>query len=771
MTPKNPTAELENTTRSNVAPPGLLTIRSVLLGGIITWLILLGGTELGSLNTWMRAINAALAAAIIGYWLWRLPARADRTDLLVVTALIAFMITCVASDYPRMSFDAATSALAYGGAFSVARWEVADRRSARALVTVLAICAIGLILVFLPLWVSVWTQWITITGSLPSLDLILPVGPYRGFHVVGMLFALLLPALIQMTQRRLANVIGFVGIGLSLVLIYMSGSRTVWLAVITGVAAPVLLRILNRRRLGWLAGIATVVVVALATVGALGAVANRLFTGSTVGLRMEIWGDALGLWLQDAVFGSGPGSFSAAFTLGGYFVEFERVGRHADSAVIQILMEGGIFGLLAVGLIVAALVIGIRDAKGRWTRPAMMGVAIFVLMSFTDNPSDTSNLVVIGVCWAALCTPAVRTPIAERWAPSWRTALIGAGAGVISASTILLFAAAFAFDASQTSARAGDEGRVIERLNEAVALDPGNALYWRERGIHRAAASLPGAASDLRRAIVLVPGDTAALRGLAVVSARDADRETALAAAQRAAELRPTHEENLTTLAWTGLETGRFHIADEALVELLRRMPWIAASPQWDDAFPDGGQLVELQAAAAEAWDDVPPSSRTAMSRVWAKAAVDHDDVLVANGWDDVPYLVAVDRLLRCDIPGAEAALDAITTTPGDEELWVAIMLGQMQGDKAGVDEMRTLAELRDSPIAVLAAKTPEARSPIWDPDDDRRIYHRDAVVPADVGLILPAGSEGMSRWLQNPSAAARSGARASALASCSAGS
>jgi O-antigen ligase len=716
----------------------------------------------------MRAVNAAIAAAIIGYWLWRLPARADRTDLLVVAALITFLITCVASDYRRMSFDAATSALAYAGAFSVARWEVADRRSARALVTVLGISAIGLILLFLPLWVSVWAQWVSITGSFPSLDLNLPVGPYRGFHVVGMLFALLLPALIQMTQRRLANLIGFVGIGLSLILIYMSGSRTVWLAVVVGAVAPLMLRMLNRRRLAWSAGIAILLVVALAMVGELAAISDRLLTSSTIGLRLEIWGDALGLWLQDPVFGSGPGSFSAAFTLSGYFADFERVGRHADSAMVQVLMEGGIVGLVAVGLIIAALVIGIRDADGRWTRPALMGAAIFVLMSFTDNPSDTSNLTVLGICWAALSTPAIRTPITERWWPSWRTALIGAGAGVVATSVIVFFAAAFAFDASQASARAGAEAGVVKHLDEAVAFDPGNALYWRERGIHRAAAALPGAASDLQRAIALVPGDTGALRGLAIVSARNGDHETALAAARRAAALRPTHEENLTTLAWTALESDELDVADEALVDLLRRMPWIAASHHWPDVFPDGSHLVELEQAAADAWDEVPVSSRSAMARVWAKAAVDGNDVLVANGWDAVPYLVGVDRLLRCDIPGAHAALADSTTVPGDEELWVAIMLSRITGDNAGVDAAVALADLRDSSVAALATKTPEAQSPVWDPDDDRRIYHRDAVVPADIGLILPTGSEATSRWLQDPRAAARAGAPASALASCS---
>lgn len=755
-------------------PAGHLSRRSLLLGAAVVWFVLVGGTEFGEFHTWVRAINAWIGAVIIGYWLWRLPNRADRTDLLIFGALIPFLVACVASDYLRQSYPAATSAVAYAAAFSVTRWEVADARSARALITILALSGIVLSVVFLCLWGSAWAGWISVTGSVPPLDLILPVGPYRGHHFVAMLFTLLLPALIQVTRRRSASVIGYAGIAASLALIYMAGSRTVWLALAAGVLLPLAALSIRASRV-MLGGLLALVglAVGMAVTGALSLVLNRLATTSTIDLRLEIWSNSLGLWLVDPIFGTGPGSFSAAFTFTDYFDRYERIGRHADSAFVQVLMEAGVLGLVTFGLLAAACISGMRQADGRWTRPALMGIAMFALMSLTNNPSEMANLVVIGLCWAALCTPAVAPPLWTAWSPSWRTAAIGVAGLVVAVATGSMLAASAAFDASQAAARSTDATANIRELNRAISLDPGHSLYWRERGLLQAAAGESAATSDLRQALRLNPADTTAMRALAVLYARDGDDEAAMTLARRAASLRPTHEENLSTLALVASMTGDDETSTQALVELLRRMPWISASPQWSANFPAGEDLHDLFVAADDDWEDrEEPSPRFAMPQVWLNAAIgDSASTLPTPAWvESVVHLRAIDGLLRCEIErAADAILEPPPRTPSQADLIAMITTATIIGSADQIEEAVALGALRPGGIGSLARIQPEPVSPFWDPSEDRRLYQRNAVVPVDLGITLPTANEGLSAWLMDPQRAARIGAPGSGLAVCAA--
>lgn len=750
-----------------------LSTRTLLLGTALVWFVVIGGTELGSVSTTVRTINAMVGAAIIGVWLWRLPRRADATDLLVLGALIAFLIACVASDFLRMSYEAATSALAYAAAFSVARWEVADRRSASALITVMAVLTIGFLLLFLPVWVLVWREWTAITEAVPPLDLRLPVGPYNHIHTVAMLLALLLPALFQMTQRRLMNVVAYAAIGLSLALVYMAGSRTVWLALALGVIGPMAaLRARLSKRSLVAFGFAILVTGVLVVSGVLDPIVRRLSTTSTIDLRFEIWGNSLRSWLSDPLFGTGPGSFSAAFTLTDYFDRYENVGRHADSAIVQQLMEAGLLGFVTFALLASALIVGIRRANGRWTQPAMMGLSIFGFMSLTNNPSAAGYyLIPVGLCWAALCTPAMERRLAAKWTPSWRTAAIGLTAVVIAGSTLSLKAASAAFDASQHAATWGDHAGTIRELDRAIGFDPGHALYWRARGLHRASQGVDGAVEDLRQAIGLNPADTVAMRALAVLHAQAGEDQRAMDLARRAAGLRATHEENLVTLAFVASITANGDELETALIDVVRRFPWITASPEWAKHFPDDAELERLLVAADDAWSaQRETSARFAMPQVWLKAATGGSiNTLPTPSWvETVSYLRAIDGLLRCEIErAADAILEPPPRTPSEADLIAMISTATIIDSADQVEQAIALADLRGVSVGSLARVQPEPVSPFWDPGEDRRLYERDAVVPVDLGITLPTANEGLSAWLMDPWGAARVGAPGSGLAGC----
>ena len=135
---------------------------------------------------------------------------------------------------------------------------------------------------------------------------------------------------------------------------------------------------------------------------------TRLTGTSTISLRGAIWDATLDQWLAHPLVGSGPGSFSSTFTLSGFFNTYADVNRHADNAVVQLLAEAGLVGIASLSALLAALVVGVRNARFRWA--PVTGLAIFAFASFTDNPSDSAHLVVIAIAWMAIATPRTASP-------------------------------------------------------------------------------------------------------------------------------------------------------------------------------------------------------------------------------------------------------------------------------------------------------------------------------------------------------------------------
>lgn len=750
--------------------------RTAFLATTLAWFVLVGGTELGDLVTWVRAVNTTTAVVVIGCWLLELPYRADRTDRLVLAGLVAFLAACVASDHPRLSLDAATTALGFTATFSVVRWEAADPRAVRVLTAVLAWCAVVVILLFVSLWGSVWLAWMDATGSTPHLNAILPVGPYRGDHVVAMLVTLLLPWLVVAPRSGLMRPLAIATVVLGLGVVYASGSRTAWLALGLAGLAILARRVTSRRTIIAVALLAGVAVICTAVAGWLPAILDRLTTTSTLELRGVIWRDSLLAWLDQPLFGVGPGSFSLEFTFGEYLKTYERVGRHADNALVQLLMEAGIAGLLNWLLIGAGLVSGLRRAGPAMRGPAVACMVLYALMSLTDNPTDTANLTIIATCAAAIAMPNPRP--AEALQPSWRTVAVGLSGAAILATTTSLLAASMSFDRSQQllrvdpttdgSAVGGASDQAPAALDLAISLDPGQAMYRRERALLRAASGTD-ATADLRAALELYPADTTAMRALALISAREGDRFTAIQWAQRAASLLPTRDANLTTLALVAAQTGEAGQAEDALVEAIRRTPWITASTDWRGAFPTGASLERLLQRAADAWEAAPDArSRFAMQQVWLAAATGRGPHPLLDGEWNVPHLAALDALLRCDLSAARVAVGSVQLGGVTaSELGVMMMVAQANGDEEQVATYIHLAGLLGSTLG--APPRPESAYPTWDPGEDRRLYGRGPVVGIDLGFNVPTAAEGMYRWIQDPRAAAMAGTPGSRLALCSA--
>jgi len=748
-----------------------------LLGAAFIWLVFVGGTQLGAFVPAIRAVNILIGAMVIGYWLWNAPRRADLVDALILGALLSFLVACVASDIPRMSFDAAVTAVAYAAGGSIARWELAHAPTRRTLTRILAACSVVFGLLFLSLWVPVWATWFSISGDMPRVDLRLPVGPFRHHHAVAMLMAFLLPALV-VYRRGLAVPFGLAAGVASIILIIGSGSRTVWTSLI--LAAVVVALALRRgwtwKAWGLIGAMGTLGVAGLATTGALGVLWQRLTTESSAALRLEIWRASLERWTTDIVFGVGPGTFSSSFTLSSYFDRYAAVGRHPDNGFVQLLTEAGLFGILALAFVVAALVIGRRAAGPASSGTATIGVVLFALSSLTNDPASAGYyLIPVGIAWAALMTPAVGRPLATDW-PSARSRRAVLGLAVIPTSAVLvMFIAAVAFDAARPAIREGDQTAAMADLNRSVALDPANALHVRQRGIEAiATGDMAGALDDLLRAVDLNEGDTVAWRGLAIVASQEGDHDLAVRAAERAASLRPTHAENLAVLAYVYQEANRSTARDSALVELLRRFPWIAAAPAWAEWFPSGDALGDLLRAADDAWEQrVEPSQRFAFEQVWLNAVSGDDPGDLPSGaeWSiDLPYLHALDALMRCDLASASGSITAIPTSASAQELSVVILVGAATGQRDVVSNAIRLQQLRGYRDGDLALAEPDPSSPLWDFGENYRLYGALPSVNVERAPMLPTEADGLSAWLRDPLSAARVGAPGSGLAACAAG-
>jgi hypothetical protein len=242
--------------------------------------------------------------------------------------------------------------------------------------------------------------------------------------------------------------------------------------------------------------------------------------------------------------------------------------------------------------------------------------------------------------------------------------------------------------------------------------------------------------------------------------------------AERAAALRPTHDENLTTLAFVAFETSNEDAAEAALVDLLRRIPQIAASQEWADSFPAGNELRQLMIAADQSWETLDvDDGRFALPQVWLNAVIgEHEETLAGRypGWANVGYLAATDALLRCEIEKAEdAILRSPPSVPTDAELTATIMVANVIGRPDAVEDAVALANLRRVPVGRLAVSPSVSVSSFWDPGEDRRLYKRAPVAPVDLSLALPTEESGLRAWLLDPRAAARVGAPGSGLVNC----
>jgi O-antigen ligase len=731
-----------------------MNLSRVLLAAAFVFVGLIGGSEAGQFLAGVRGITALVAGAVIALYLIRAPRRHDRLDLVVLAGLLAFLLTCLTSSMPRLSFDAATSALAYTAAFYVSRDAVADPEGRRLALAVLGLTGALVAIAFFLLWAAGWVRWFSVPDAgIPPVGLALPPVLYGHHYLVATLVALLAPACVALARKPLIWPVGFIGALAAIAVILMSGSRTIWLAAIAALVVRVGLSAqFKRPRLRWILPTVALGVIVGVLLG--GQIAGRVGTVSTVEGRLEIYRASLDRWLDSPLLGHGPGTYSAQMTVAGH----DELLTHGHNALVQMLVEGGVVGVTAMLLIASGVAFAALRSERRNT-VAIAGLVVFGVGCMTDNPSAFPFLVVPAVVWAGLATPreSITASSTQPWV-SRATLVVAAAVGLASVAVI---GGAWFYERASTLAQQGNDSGVVEALRTAEMLDPEYPLYQRDLGVWLLArGQTTEARAHLEHAIRANPGDPAAHRALAIAASESGDSD-AMELARAALALQDDDAANLLTVAYVARHQGDASAAQEALQQAMRYEPWMAATGTWSEEFGDG--VADLLAAAHDSWpagQDADDNHQEA--RVWLAAMV------------GTP-------LPPAELSSVEAAVAAAIDCQPDEALellgppstaavvpdWVPvrIIVARMSGEP--VDDYLILASLRRPVDAFLATNEPAGASPFSALAHDAQFYGRRSIAPPEGMPIFPSPESGLSAWLRDPIGAADRGAPDSGLATC----
>lgn len=739
------------------------------------YLVLIGGSELGTLYPELRAINGVIAGGVILAAILRPWPRPDAVAIATVVAAIGFTAAAVVSPLPRYSLEAALAGIGYAAAFLLLRRAFADGPTYVWARQLLAVVALAFIAAFTALWLSVWFSWLSATdfALLPPLTLPVPTVFMRHPHVVAFTAALLLPAVWTLPGSRLGAAVRVAATAATLFLLLASGSRTVLIAAVVATLAVYAWRWRGGRRptRAMVIGAAVVgaaVVGAVLLVGGGGFVIQRLLTLSSLAARGEIWGATVTGWLERPLLGFGPGTFSLAFPLTGYFETNSFAPRHADNALLQLLFEAGAIG---AALVLPVVVLVLRRALFAVERPEARWALLFVAVgTLTDNPTDTVGLVALVIFWASAVAPAAEIE-ARATSPAARRLLRPAAAvalGVAALAWGSVTAADLAYAGARRAAAQGDVSGLERQLLQAASLDPWNAFYRHQLGIHHAGAGdMQTAAAHLEAALRLSPADDVIGRSLGLVYGElgrdaDADRLTADAVALRTQDIT-----NQLTRAHLELELGSAD-AEAPAARVVQLNHWIVADEAWR-AFlgPVPAEDVTDAAIAAATGG----GARVALpDAAWLMGLGGREEDATRLGAEEGDATSqAIGLVFDCRLADAAAALDgALRTEASSSNYWlVRYVVQRLSGEDTGATE-RIMALFSPTMPSLLHGRgRPGGLSPLVDDLRAAHLYHRLPMARVESPWSFPNPGAGIVHWLREPASAARLAAPRSRLAEC----
>lgn len=758
-------------------------VTGVVMVAAFAYIVILGGTSLGETDTVLRAVNAALGGGLIAWYLIRAPGDLDRIDRGVLLALVAYLAACVLSALPRQSFDAALSAFSYVAAFSIARRQLANVRVRSLLMYVFIGLSCLLTLMAGYRWLVPMIEWLAATGwrIAPPLNLELAAYPWGHRHDLTLAIALLYPAWWagRPSPLRRASAIAFGVLGVLIVLV--DGSRTMWLALGLASALVLVPPAVKRWRGEWMTfrviAMASLVVVAVLIGTGLGAaLAQRAVNLASLGFRAAMWGPLADVWLTRPLSGSGPGSFPWVLQQTSYFDTNSWAPRHPDNAAVQMLAEGGLLGLAAMAILLIVLlppVLRSRFIAARWA------VVAFGIATVGANPTDFGFLVVIAIAWGAYALPRApmdREPSTGRVQPRRLAAVVALGVIAVAYGSTLLASARY--DAARLAIRQDNDQAAREALDDAVALDPGMALYPRQRG---ALELLMGdtrlAIQDLRAATRLNPWDDLAWRTLAVGLDAAGDGAAAAEAVDRAVEIQRSDPTNLLLLAALNRDEAPPESTVRTLAEVVQAWPSVVFSPAWGGVLPESMDLADVVREAANRWEEDRPIPETPYDQgLWLAVMSSRPGLVpeaIGRSQLDPAFAQARLRAIGCDAATMSylERMDHPNAAQSPLYWHLRFRSSLVRGD---VDERAArIAALMHAPISIAAATSDPVTVPLNPLNENGQFsgdlwgYRRQPISWPDAGPPLPSPSAGMTRWFYVPSDAVLDAGLGEAMPDC----
>jgi hypothetical protein len=484
-------------------------------------------------------------------------------------------------------------------------------------------------------------------------------------------------------------------------------------------------------------------------------VTERVLNLRTIAARGELWQAGIDAWLARPLTGQGPGSFPWVLQQTRYFDTNSWAPRHPDSAVIQLLAEAGIAGVLSASSILISVI------RRMWqSRLASWALLCSGISCIAANPTDFGFLVAIAIAWAALANPfkpgtrfhSVGAPVRSRdhRASPW---LIGLALLPIVAAMALASFAEFAYQAAGRAVANSNLAQAEKSLRTATSLDPHMALYHRPLGLVQWARSGPSESLDeMQKAVEVNGSDDFAFRSLAVAAWASGDRARATKAIETAVWLQRSDTNNtLLAAEFYGAQRGPNGALD-LVAETLQANPTLALAPSWEEYVTKLGLTSDqVVAAALERWENQRPSPQPAtVQGLWLTALADRPD-LVARAQQEAPFApelaLAVNAALNCDDGKAAQAL-AQAPTPRESYYWLvrielAARRGVQDGDAYTILRIMTGSDRGNSdPVDVLSENTTPGFSL------DGWGYRRGSILIGGLAGTVPSPAAGLTKWL-----------------------
>lgn len=591
--------------RPRFSPGFVVAVTALLLTLPVAYFTILYSAPIHSTYFYPQRIRLQGAVAILAagwlIWKWRRGRDVAHTpiDLPIAALLAAALLSTLASIDGRLSIEtvvgAAAGAIAFYFLLDVVRFPTLRFALVDAVLFV-AILACGVGLYRIARWyvdlppVLRTAAWRSLGRAVPPPRLSLLGNP----NTLAAYLVLILPLGMHRWTRiraRPGRILGALALAAGLLVLLLTQSRGGVLgllgATLTGLWSM-------RRRVGRRQRAVLIGLLLLAVVGGGLVLLRRGFDPSAGSdeVRMESWRVASVVMRKHPLLGSGPGTFGQQLIRYRDPLRLREEFAHAHSMYFTIAAEMGWLGLLTAGWLAGAFIAALRrgapsGAGFTLDRASIAGLAGWGVHSLVDSFLDKPVIPLHAFLLAALVL-SIRDRVSHR--PSTRRTLaLTLICIALAAATLWINWGFAAFSHARAAAYREDWGAAREWMEIAVARDPANGYYRRDRALaygHLAceeAAWLEPAITayedHLRRFDAWAPDHA----NLAALLAEAGEYDRAITAIETARRLDPA-EPVYTCLLGRYLEAdGRLDEAMDAFSTCLAHAPRLTSASFWQE--------------------------------------------------------------------------------------------------------------------------------------------------------------------------------------------